>query len=171
MSADPRYPIGSFVDSGDRSPERRRELIAQIAALPARLREILANLNDQQLDRPYRDGGWTVRQVVHHLADSHVHAYTRFKFAAVEDQPQVKGYAENDWANLPEAKSMPVSVSLEILSGIHSRWSEFLRHLPAEAFERAYLHSERGPETLARALELYVWHGEHHLAHIRNAPR
>ena len=170
MSTDPRYPIGKFVDSQDRSPERRRTLIAQIAALPEQLRQATATLTDRQLDTPYRDGGWTVRQVVHHLADSHLHSYTRFKFAALEDRPTVKGYAEQDWADLPDAKALPIAVSLDILTGLHARWVRFLEHLPAEAFARPYVHSERGPEALAVALELYAWHGAHHLAHILNAP-
>lgn len=166
MSADPRYPIGLFTDPGDRSAARRHELIDQIASFPDRLRATVTGLDDQQLDTPYRDGGWTLRQVVHHVADSHLHAYARFKFAVLEDQPAVKGYAEADWANLPEAKTMPLASSLLMLTGIHARWSEFLRHLPDTAWDRTYVHSERGAETLALALELYGWHCEHHRRHI-----
>lgn len=171
MSTDPRYPIGPFADSGDRSAYRRTRLIDRLAELPKALRNAVKDLTAPQLDTPYREGGWTVRQVVHHLADSHMHAYARFKFAVTEDQPAVKGYAEQDWANLTDACSMPLEPSLLILEGVHARWCRFLRHLPAEAFDRAYIHSERGPESLAVALELYDWHGLHHLQHILNAPR
>lgn len=146
-------------------------LIDRIAELPKAIRSAVKDLTAPQLDTPYREGGWSVRQVVHHLADSHMHAYTRFKFAVTEDQPLVKGYAEQDWAQLKDASSLPLEPSLQILEGVHARWVYFLRHLPAEAFDRDYIHSERGAEPLAVALEMYAWHGLHHLQHILNAPR
>jgi len=163
---DPRYPIGPFADSGDRSPERRLELIRQLQNLPAELRAALSGLGDADLDQPYRPGGWTVRQLVHHIADSHMHAYLRMKFAITMDEPTILPYDENKWVALADATG-PIEPSLALLQALHMRWTIFLRSLPDSAFERRFLHPENGPTTLARSLEIYAWHGRHHVAHIK----
>lgn len=163
---DPRYPIGPFRPAEEYTPELRAELIQAIAETPERLREALAGLSEEQLDEPYRAGGWTLRQVVHHLADSHLNAYVRFKLAATENEPVIKPYAEARWAELPDAAHGDPAVSLALLKALHERWVAFLESLPAEQFSRAYRHPEQGLVPLDRALALYAWHGRHHVAHI-----
>jgi uncharacterized damage-inducible protein DinB len=163
---DPRYPIGFFMPPGAFTPESRRECIDQIAAVPARLRAAVNGLTEGYLDHPYRDEGWTVAQVVHHVADSHINAYVRFKLALTEDNPPVKAYNEARWAELADASAPNVQGSLDLLTSLHGRWVAFLRSFDAEQFSRTYDHSVMGPVTLDHALALYAWHGRHHTAHI-----
>jgi uncharacterized damage-inducible protein DinB len=164
--SDPRYPIGPFAAPSEFTPARRREYIDQIAALPARLRAAVEGLTEPYLEHPYREEGWTVAQVVHHVADSHVNAYVRFKLAATEDNPLVKAYNESRWAEFTDAGRADVRPSLDLLAGLHLRWVEFLRGLTEEQFGRTYQHSVMGPVTLDHALAMYAWHGRHHTAHI-----
>ncbi len=167
MSDDLRYPIGRFQYDGVPVPAHRARAIAQIAALPAALRNAVAGLTDAQLDTPYRPEGWTVRQVVHHVADSHVNAYTRFRLALTEDAPTVKPYDEARWAELPDARTLPVAVSLDLLDALHARWAHLLARLDDEAFARTFVHPQHGQAfTLDWALAQYAWHGRHHTAHI-----
>jgi uncharacterized damage-inducible protein DinB len=163
---DPRYPIGFFMPPGAFTPESRRECIDQIAAVPARLRAAVNGLTEGYLDHPYRDEGWTVAQVVHHVADSHINAYVRFKLALTEDNPPVKAYNEARWAELADASAPNVHASLDLLAALHQRWVTLLRSLDAEQFSRTYNHSAMGPVTLDHALALYAWHGRHHTAHV-----
>ena len=163
---DPRYPIGAFAPPPAFTPELRREYIDQIAVVPARLRAAVDGLTEGYLDHPYRDEGWTVAQVVHHVADSHINAYVRFKLAVTEDNPSVKAYNEALWAGLADASATNVRGSLDLLASLHGRWVSFLRSLDAGQFSRTYNHSAMGPVTLDHALALYAWHGRHHTAHI-----
>ena len=163
---DPRYPLGPFAAPPEFTPARRREYIDQIAAMPGRLRAAVEGLTEPYLQHPYRDEGWTVAQVVHHLADSHVNAYVRFKMAATEDNPLVKAYNESRWADFVDAKRADVRPSLDILTGLHLRWVALLGSLTDEQFARTYQHSVMGPVALDYALALYAWHGRHHTAHI-----
>jgi hypothetical protein len=167
---DPRkYPIGRFPRvTPPLAAVARKELIEEIEHAPMAINAIARNLTDAQLDTPYRPGGWTVRQVVHHVPDSHMNAYIRFKLAVTEDAPQIKAYLEDLWAELPDSKA-PVAMSLDLLAGLHKRWVMFLRALPAEGFARTYVHPEMGAVPLDQALALYAWHGKHHLAHIELA--
>ena len=163
---DPRYPIGTFTPPPSFTPALRAEYIEQIAAVPARLREAVGGLTEPYLGHPYREDGWTLAQVVHHVADSHINAYVRFKLAVTEDNPPVKAYNEARWAELPDAAAGEIGVSLDLLESLHGRWVAFLRSLDAAQFERTYNHSAMGPVTLDHALALYAWHGRHHTAHI-----
>ena len=162
---DLRYPIGSFDKNFESSPERRRDQIRTLADLPARLTEAVAGLSDEQLDTRYRPDGWTVRQTVHHVADSHMNAYIRFKLALTEDGPTIRPYYEDRWAELADSK-LPVSVSLRLIEDIHSRWVTVLNSLTAEDFGRTLIHPETGEWTLEKMLGLYAWHSRHHTAHI-----
>ena len=164
MENDPRYPIGNF-DKSMIASGRRAEYIQTYSELPAKLAAAVAGLNDEQLDTPYRDGGWTLRQTVHHLADSHMNGFIRVKFALTEDGPTIKPYDEASWAELPD-KSMPVDASMRILDGVHARLTELLRGLSDEQFERTYVNPESGPWTLDGFVALYAWHSRHHTAHI-----
>lgn len=161
-----RYPIGRFQARAGLSSAERAALIDDIAAVPAAFRAAVAGLSDEQLEMPYRPGGWTVRQVVHHVADSHMNSYVRFKLAATEPEPAIKTYDEAAWAELADARSEDVEVSLVLLESLHRRWTRFLRSLADEQFERAFLHPELGRVTLDVSVQLYAWHGRHHLAHI-----
>lgn len=163
---DIRYPIGQFEPKSQVSEADRSAMIDQIAAAPAHLRAAVHGLTDQQLDVPYREGGWTCRQQVHHLPDSHMNAYVRFKLALTEQQPTIKTYRENLWAELADAKSAPIEPSLALLESLHKRWSIFLRSLKPGDFARTVNHPENGIVTLDRFLQLYAWHGRHHVAHI-----
>ncbi len=164
---DLRYPIGPFAYSGPQAPERRLDCIARIAAAPANLRKAVAGLTDAQLDTPYRDGGWTVRQVAHHLPDSHLNAYTRFRLTLTEPTPTIKPYFEHLWAELPDARSAPVDLSLALLEALHRRWVPLLRSLGAADWELEFVHPEHGRKwSLDEALAMYAWHGEHHTAHV-----
>lgn len=146
----------------------RNELIARIESLPAQVRQAVQGAPAGRLDRPYREGGWTVRQVIHHLADSHLHAYLRCKFIALENDPPLKPYSQDAWAALKDAATGPLEPSLAILDGLHQRWAAFFRELPEEAFERKGYHPDYGAVTLRRLLETYAAHGEKHLGHIRS---
>jgi uncharacterized damage-inducible protein DinB len=163
---DLRYPIGRFEAPAQPDDTLRASLIAQIAAAPADLRLAVGGLSDRQLDTPYRESGWTVRQVVHHLPDSHVNAYVRFKLALTEEAPTIRPYLEAVWAELPEARTGPVALSLKLLDAVHARWVACLTSMPRESFDRTFRHPEHGLVTLNRQLALYAWHGRHHIAHI-----
>jgi uncharacterized damage-inducible protein DinB len=170
MSPDPRYPIGKFAYDGDHSPAARAARIAEIEALPALFRDAVRGLTDAQLDTPYRDGGWTVRQVVHHVPDSHMNAFVRFKLALTEDTPTIKPYDEAQWAKLPDATTTPIDVSLTLLDALHRRWLVVLRAMSPSDFERSFMHPEhKRTMTLDQALALYAWHGRHHLGHVGQA--
>jgi hypothetical protein len=163
---DSRYPIGKFSYSEPLTAEQKEQYLTDIEQTPARLRAALRGLSDQQLDTPYRDGGWTLRQVAHHVSDSHMNSYIRFKLALTEDEPTIKGYAEELWAELPEAKKAPVEISLALLDSLHQRWMLVLRGLTDAEWKRTFRHSELGPISLEKNLALYSWHGKHHVAHV-----
>ncbi len=164
--ADLQYPIGKFVEDPNPTPEKRREKIAEIQATADWFRKAVAGLNETQLDTPYRDGGWTVRQVVHHMADSHVHNLIRFRMALTQDSPAVPGYDPAKWAEIPDAKSGPIEVSLNLLAAIHDRWALLLKAMSAADFSRTFRRPDGQTITLDRALQTYAWHGKHHAAHI-----
>lgn len=161
-----RYPIGRL--QADPSPDREviEACIHDIASLPEALEAAVAGLDDADLDTPYRDGGWTIRQVVHHLADSHSHASMRFRFALTEDAPTVVAYDENAWARLSDAASGDIAPSLAIVRGVHARWVALLAATPGDWPSRRLVHPQRGPVNLGFMLQLYAWHGRHHVAHI-----
>jgi hypothetical protein len=170
--ADPdalRYPIGRASRRPQLDPRERADLIERIAELPGLVRAAVAGLDEGALDTPYRPGGWTIRQVVHHLPDSHVNAYIRFRMAVTESDPTIKLYDEVEWAQLADSAA-PIAGSLALLEALHARWTSWLRTLDDAAWRRAYVHPVNGRTTLDQALQLYAWHGAHHLAHIRNAP-
>src|ERR1700758_1535088 len=164
--ADPGYPIGKFSYSGPLSAAQKKEFLDNIEQTPVRLREAVRGLSEAQLDTPYRDGGWTVRQVVHHVPDSHMNSYVRFKLALTEDGPTIKPYMEDLWAELPEAKSAPIEASLTLLDSLHKRWMLALRGIKPEEWKRNLRHPEMGLMSLEKALALYAWHGRHHVAHV-----
>jgi hypothetical protein len=165
-----RYPVGRFarvqppLDGASRSRH-----IDTIEQAPARFRGLVAALSDAKLETPYRPGGWTIRQVTHHVPDSHMNAYIRMKLAITEDAPAIKAYEEQLWAELPDGKSGPVEVSLVLLEALHHRWVMFLRALKDAEFARVYVHPELGPVTLDEGIALYAWHCRHHGAHIEQA--
>jgi len=163
---DPRYPIGRFFADVSPTPETRARHISEIAGLPVRMRQTVAGLSAEQLDTPYRDGGWTVRQVVHHVPDSHLNAYIRLKWTLTEDNPTIKAYDENAWAHLKDSELTPVEVSLALLDAVHSRFVTLLRALEARDFVRRFHHPESGAHDVDWLVGLYSWHGNHHLAHI-----
>jgi uncharacterized damage-inducible protein DinB len=163
-----RYPVGRFARlSAPLDRAARSALIDTIDAMPAKFRALTQGRSDAQLDTPYRPGGWTVRQVVHHVADSHMNAYIRMKFAVTEDAPAIKAYDETKWAELPEAKTGPVDMSLTLLEALHRRWMAFVRSLPDADFQRVYVHPELGRVTLDEGLSLYAWHSRHHEGHLK----
>ena len=162
-----RYPIGQFAFTGPQTAGTRGACIARIEAAPAAIRRAVEGLSEAQLDTSYREGGWTVRQVVHHVPDSHLNAYTRFRLALTEPTPTIRPYQEHRWAELPDARSAPIEPSLALLEALHRRWALLLRSLDPAEWELRYLHPEHGREwTLDEALAMYAWHGEHHTAHI-----
>lgn len=163
---DPRFPIGKFSFPGVVTEADRTTFIADIEQAPAKLRAAVAALSSQQLDTPYREGGWTVRQVAHHVPDSHMNAYVRYKLALTEDVPTIKPYAEDRWAQLNDIKSTPIEVSLALLDNLHDRWVRLLRSLQPKDWKREFRHPEMGVVTLEKNLALYSWHGRHHVAHI-----
>jgi uncharacterized damage-inducible protein DinB len=163
-----RYPVGRLRPRRGLDDTDRARLIADIAALPARLSAAVAGLRSDQLETPYRPGGWTLRQVVHHIADSHMHSYIRFKLALTADEPAILAYDEAAWARLPDAQGGDVTVSLRLIDALHTRWVEFLRSLDSNDWLRAYTHPELGRVTLEVALQIYGWHSLHHTAHITN---
>lgn len=162
---DPRYPIGKPELHAKLADDQRDSMIEAISELPVVLRAAVRGLTNAQLDTPYRENGWTVRQVVHHLADSHVNSYVRFKLAMTEDRPPIKAYDENEWAKLSDNK-LPPEVSLQLLEGLHSRWATMLSAMKPADFQRKLVHSERGEMTLDAMVCLYSWHGRHHASHI-----
>jgi hypothetical protein len=164
--ADPQYPLGKFTYTSAPTGEQRNQLIDDIQQAPARLRAAVQGLSPQQLDTPYRDGGWTVRQVAHHVPESHMNAYIRFKLALTEDEPTIKPYEQDRWAELPDVKSTPVEVSLAMLDSLHDRWVRVLRAIRPEEWKRTFRHPELGIVPLEKNLALYSWHGRHHVAHI-----
>jgi uncharacterized damage-inducible protein DinB len=163
---DLRYPIGPYQGGDASTPEKRAELISQLAQIPSNLRLAVQSLSPAQLDTPYRDGGWTVRQVVHHLADANLNWYIRSKLALTEDAPAITTFEEGLWSELPDARLGPVEPSLSLLEGLNERWVSMFQTLSAAAWERAMSHPQRGKVTLAATLPLQVWHGRHHTAHI-----
>jgi len=160
------YPIGNFDWTQTVTPEQRAKFIGDIAAAPATFRQAAHGLDDIQLDTPYRPGGWTVRQLIHHVADSHMNSYIRFRLALTEDQPAAKGYDEKEWAKLHDCTSLPIGVSLQLLEGLHLRWVDILQAMTDADFERSFRHSEKGLIRLDINLALYSWHSRHHAAHI-----
>lgn len=166
------YPIGQFRYEGEPDQGRREQWIEEIAATPANLRAAVAGLTPHQLDTPYRDKGWTTRQVVHHLPDSHLNAYTRIKLALTEDMPVIRPYEEARWAELPDGRAGPIEVSLNLLESLHHRWVLLLRQLTPADFRRRYMHPQHGrPFEVQETLALYAWHGRHHVAHITSLRR
>jgi hypothetical protein len=161
-----RFPTGRFTVRPGLTAGERASLIDEVERLPAQIRAAVAGLPPAQLERPYRPGGWTVRQVVHHLPDSHLNAYVRFKKAATEDAPPIMTYDEGAWATLADAVYDEVEPSLVILDGLHQRWTIFMRSLEDTDFQRPYVHPQMGHVPLVSALQLYAWHGRHHLGHI-----
>jgi uncharacterized damage-inducible protein DinB len=160
-----RYPVGKFKRSAA-TPAQRVASIAEIQVMPTNLRSAVAGLSDAQLESPYREGGWTVRQVVHHVADSHLNAYSRFRHALAEDWPIIYAYNEAKWASLADAQSAPLPLSLEMIDGLHARWVILLNSLSEADFEKGYVHPENGRQTLEQVVALYAWHGRHHTAHV-----
>jgi uncharacterized damage-inducible protein DinB len=163
---DLRYPIGKFDFQTAADPRERESLISQIEETPARLRDAVRGLTDEQLATPYRPDGWTVRQVVHHVPDSHLNSYVRFRLALTEEEPTIKPYHEDQWANLADARTAPIEVSLALLDALHRRWVMLLRSLTDRDFERTFKHPEMGLVELEKNLALYAWHGRHHVAQI-----
>jgi uncharacterized damage-inducible protein DinB len=166
MTSDPRYPIGKFNSPGTISESDRETFIDEIESAPAQLRASIAGLSTAQLSTRYREGGWTVKQLVHHVPDSHMNAYIRFKLALTEEEPTIKPYEEARWAELPDSDTVPVETSLALLDSLHKRWVPLLRSIPAANWSRKFRHPERGTMTLDQNLALYAWHGKHHVAHI-----
>ncbi len=164
--SDLRYPIGPFTRVSSLTPDQRAACIDQVAAAPGHFRRAVSGLTAAQLDTPYRDGGWTVRQVAHHVPDSHMNAYMRFKFGLTEDAPAIKTYEEKDWARTPEVAATPVDVSLALLDALHARWVTLLRAMTPQQFARTIKHPEWGTPSLDAMLALYAWHGRHHTAHV-----
>ena len=165
-TTDLRYPIGTFVWPASLTPAERKAALQTIADTPGLIRSAIQGLTDSQLDTPYRPEGWTVRQVVHHVPDSHLNAYTRFKLALTNDvPPRINAYDENKWVALPDVRLDP-AVSVQILDGIHQRWVTLIRALPVAEYAREYEHPENGRMALHEAVALYAWHGRHHVGHI-----
>ena len=165
-ATDLRFPIGKFKWAGSTTEAERSEHISNIEQAPARLRAAVAGLSDEQLNTPYRPDGWTVRQVVHHLADSHMNSYVRYRLALTEDEPTIKPYNEALWAELIDAKTAPIEPSLTLLESLHNRWVTLLRSFAPSDWSRTFRHPELGVVALEKNLALYSWHGRHHVAHI-----
>jgi hypothetical protein len=163
-----QYPVGHFKWSGTASEEQLRQWIDEIAAAPAQLRTAVSGLSPQQIDTPYRPGGWTVRQVVHHVPDSHLNSYVRFRLALTEQAPTIKPYDQQRWAELQDSRTAPIEVSLSLLESLHERWTLLLRSLTAPDWKRTFRHPELGLVTLEQNAALYAWHGRHHVAHINS---
>jgi hypothetical protein len=162
---DLRYPVGQFKKEGEMTSELVSNWITEIENAPRLLREAVKGLQEDQLDTPYRPEGWTVRQVVHHLPDSHLNSYIRLKLALTEEKPVIKPYQEDKWAELPDSK-LPVEVSLQLLEAIHSRWVSILTTLSPTELEKTFYHPESGENSIATMIALYAWHSRHHIAHI-----
>lgn len=168
---DPRYPIGKFQPPATYTDATRAAAIDDIALLPAKIRAAVKGFSEAQLDTPYRAGGWTARQVVHHLVDSHANAFIRFRLALTEENPAIVPYDQAAWANLADSRTMPVEPSLQILDGLHRRWVTMLKAMKPADFARTFRHPEQGLVTLDRNLALYAWHGKHHTAHVEGVGR
>ncbi len=168
---DLRYPIGKYQAPASIGRGEREAWINDMELLPAKLRQAVEGLSDTQLDTPYRPGGWTVRQVVHHVPDSHLNSYTRFRLALTEDAPTIKSYEESAWAELPDAKTGPIAISLDLLEALHGRFVMLLRSMDADGFGRVFQHPEWGKIRLDWTLGLYAWHSRHHVAHITGLRR
>src|ERR1700728_4079563 len=167
-----QYPVGKFQAPESLSPEDRARFIGTIASTPAGMREAVSKLTEKQLDTPYREGGWTARQVVHHVPESHMNAYIRFKLALTEINPVIKPYDEAAWARLDDVAVAPIESSLALLESLHERWVVLMRGLSAEDWRKQYIHPEYGQaRTLEYTLALYAWHGEHHIAHVNSVSR
>jgi hypothetical protein len=165
--SDLRYPVGKNEPRNELTAAQRRECIDTIAAGPAKLRAAVRGLTDAQLDTPYRDGGWTVRQVVHHLPDSHMNAFIRLKLALTENNPTIRPYDESQWANLADARITPTEVSLVLLESLHERWVGLLRALGDDDFRRTFKHPDHaGTQTVDWLVSTYAWHSRHHVGHI-----
>lgn len=163
---DLRFPVGHFAAPPSNTRESRAAHIETLRLLPERLRAATSGLSDSQLDTPYREAGWTVRQVVHHVFDSHANSYMRFKWALTEDWPTIKPYDEAAWASLYDARKLPVDVSLALIDGLHERWVALLESLSEGEFQKGFIHPAMGRQNLATSLALYSWHSLHHTAHI-----
>lgn len=163
---DLRYPTGKFSPDSHVTPDKRKAWIRQIADTPRALRAALQGLDETQLDTPYRPDGWSVRQLLHHVPDSHVNAYVRFKLALTEDNPTIKPYREAEWAKLSDTVETPPDVSLSLLEAVHHRWVVLLESMKDADFERPLMHPDMGAMTLDRLLQMYAWHGRHHVAHV-----
>jgi len=163
---DPRFPVGKFEYEGVPTEKQKQVMLQEIEDTPKNLRAAVKGLSDKQLDTPYREGGWTVRQLIHHVPDSHVNAYVRFKLALTESEPTIKTYEEARWAELPDTKATPIEVSLTLLESLHDRWIRLLRSLTPEDWKKTFRHPVLGPMTLEKTLALYAWHGRHHVAHV-----
>ncbi|CAA9578541.1 MAG: hypothetical protein AVDCRST_MAG86-2527 [uncultured Truepera sp.] len=165
---DARYPIGPFAPPTTITQADRDGWIAVLDAAPTTLRAAVSGLADEQLNTPYREGGWTVRQLVHHLPDSHLNSYVRFKLALTEPAPVIKPYFEERWVELPDTRNTPLEVSLTLLTALHQRWTTLLRAMSKEDFARTFAHPESGVQTLSESLAYYAWHSEHHTTQIIN---
>jgi uncharacterized damage-inducible protein DinB len=166
MTDDPRYPIGRLKKTEHLTVEQREESLGVLEAAPDRLRAAVRGLSDDQLDTPYREGGWTVRQIVHHLPDSHLNAYVRVRLALTEDEPTVRPYDEKLWAELPDARSGPVEPSLALLEGVHARLVTLLRSVDEPSYARRFVHPEGYTGTIDTLIGMYAWHSKHHTAHV-----
>ena len=164
--SDLRYPIGKFQNPTQIDQQQLDEWIEQISTLPRRFATEVVEMGHEQLDKPYREGGWTIRDLIHHLADSHINSYVRFHWAMTEESPKIKAYDENGWAELPYLKDLSIQTSLDLLSLIHERWVALLNSMTTEAFDKKYIHPLNGEQVLKEVLAMYAWHGEHHLAHV-----
>ncbi len=163
-----KYPIGKFVFTDQFTREEIESWIEDIAAAPLAFRQVAEGMSDEQLNTPYRPGGWTARQVLHHIPDSHMQAYCRFKLVLTEDSPTIKPYLENLWAELNDTRLTPVSVSLDLLEALHRRWVILMRQMATSDFDRYYIHPQYGKNyPLGAVCKLYAWHGKHHLAHLK----
>jgi uncharacterized damage-inducible protein DinB len=161
-----RYPIGKFAPLPSYTKEDKKKLITEIAALPAQLAEAVEDFSQEQFATPYRDGGWSVQQLIHHIADSHMHSYIRFKWTLTEAKPVIKAYEEKDWAETIDNQLYP-ALSIALITALHAKWSAMLSLLPDEAWSLSFIHPQTQKEiNLERMLALYAWHGKHHLAHI-----
>ena len=166
LTDDPRYPIGRFVRPAAIRADEVKAAVRDLAELPEQLRNAVDGLEEEQLATPYRDGGWTVRQLVHHIADSHMQAFARVRLALSEDNPVIKAYDENAWALMYDSLAAPVEWSLELIESLHARWVMMLQSLDEGQWKRAFVHPERGPQTIEMATLLYAWHSKHHVTHI-----
>lgn len=169
--SDPRYPVGQFTFEKNVSMEKRMSMIDELAGFPARLRSLLRGLTDKQLDTPYRDGGWTVRQLTHHAADSSLNWYARFKMALTEQKPTIKPFDQDAWSTLVDAKTMPPEVSVNLLESVHARMAAVLRSLKPEDFSRTMVHPERGEISVDYTLQTLHWHSKHHIGQIEKLRR